>query len=44
MYTAAATEEDLGGILRALDGARHTIEARLAEVRVARWNYPWIGF
>ena len=37
---AAATEEQLGGILRALDDARHTIEARLAEARAARWNSP----
>ncbi|MFP3283519.1 MAG: hypothetical protein RXP97_05575 [Nitrososphaeria archaeon] len=37
---AAATEEDLGGILRALDDARHTIEARLAEARAARRNSP----
>ena len=39
---AAATEEDLGGILRALDDARHTVEARLAEARAARLNSPRI--
>jgi hypothetical protein len=35
---AAATEEDLGRILRALDDARHAVEARLAEARVVRRN------
>ena len=37
---AAATEEDLGGILRALDDARGAVEARLAEARAARRNSP----
>jgi len=37
---AAATEEDLGGILRALDDARRTVEARPAEARAARRNSP----
>jgi hypothetical protein len=37
---AAATEEDLGGILRILDDARGAVEARLAEARVARRNSP----
>jgi len=37
---AAATEEDLNWILRALEDARHMIEARLAGARAARRNSP----